>query len=344
MRKPAKKYFSPEYGAKSIMMMRTWMANGAKPIDIARWIKTEYAKAEDDGDREHLGIMMCATISAERNDQFILELAEKCSQMFRLPHSVWRSHAESALMELTKNPFLPIKWLEDFNPYFIKKCKLPSATAPSKSVTRAFSFGQQKEMVTIDKRYGIYYFRGRDGRAWLMIVNTCPDAILVDEEDFGTEPPMYFTENTHFISPVWMVTRVAKILDYILMRIGYPPVHINRMVVFDSPGVELINEEELIDREAWQDVDIVLPDRTPMDKLVGAITPVLRHDNPKTNENDLDTMLYLSLMATTTILEGFHVFESPDEYTEEQLKDWCKKTCIFTPDNWDFLLDGFDEE
>lgn len=341
MRKPGKKYFSPSFGPKSIMMMRKWIASGASSLAIARWIKTEYSKATDDETRYHLGMMMCAALSSAKSNESISALADRCARMFGLSLSGSRTHGECAMLEMADGMSGDsLEWFENFNHYFVRKCKLPSAAAPSQFFTRAFSDASQKLMVTLDEKNGIYFFRDSSGKAWLMIVNSCNETILVDEEEFNDELPLYFTETSHFTSPVWLINRVYGLLDYVLMRIGYPPLQINRLVLFDASDAELVNVEDYIECPQWQDLDVVLSHDTPVDRLVAPVVPMVRVGNgvaPK--ETELDSMLYLSLMATSEILACFDIEKHADDYSCQGFEELCKKSCIFAPDNYDFLLD-----
>lgn len=346
MRKPGKKFFIPSSGPKSIMMMRSWIAAGAAPLAIARWIKAEYAKATDDETRYHLGMMMCAAISAGKSGESVSALADRCARMFGLSLSGIRTPAECAMLEMAQSqPGGSLEWLDDFNPYFIKKCRLPSAASPAESFTTAFSEDSQKLMVILNEENGIYFFRDNSGKAWLMAVNSCNDTMLVDEEKFNDEPPLYFTESSHFISPVWLVNQVYSLLEYILMRIGYPPLQIRRMALFDAPDAELINAEEYTDCPQWQGVDVVVAGKTPVDRLVAPLVPAVRVGYGITpDETELDSMLYLSLMATSEILASFNIKKHPDCYSEDGLRYLCRKTCIFAPDPYDFSLDAFLDE
>lgn len=344
MRKPAKTFFSPEYGCKSIMIIRKWLASGASPVDIVRWINKEYAKASDDTTRFHIGMMLSAALATENNPQGLL-LANKSAKMFGLSPVMGQTVSECAMLKLMSEYGEDcVKWFDSFNAYFIKKCPLPSASAPSDLVTPAVSLQDHRNLITMDAKHSIYALRDIEGKVWIMVVNRCNTDVLIDEEMFNDNPPLYFTANDHFVSPIWLATKVAQILEYILMRIGYPPFPIHKKIIFDKQGINLINEEEYIDCEKWKGIDVVSFGKTGEYQFLSGTIPMVEvRSNVSDSEMELCSMLYLSIMATATILESFDIAKHP-EIDDNLIEEWCKKTCIFTPDHFDFLIEDFDDE
>lgn len=334
MRKPAKKYFSPTSGTKSIMQMRRWMDSGATAADLVRWIKGEYDKAEDDETKEYLGVMLATAMSV--SDSFSgRRLAHQCAELFDMPPAKDMSVGEAALLTMAiVNGCKPLEWPETFNPYFVKNCRLPSAAAPAKIVTKALSPADHRNMVTVSERHSVYFMRDAHGYAWLIAVNHCSADILVDEETFHCDPPLYFTESSHFISPVWIVKQVADILEYILMMIGFPPMKIYKRVIFDAPGANLINEDVYLENGEWEDVDVVTLHKTDGKVFPAPAIPVVESGRePFTSSQNLKTMLYLGVMATASVLEGFDIAKHW-EVTRSMIEEWCRKSCIFPPADW----------
>lgn len=344
MRKPVKKYFSPAFGCKSIMYIRKWLTSGASALDIARWINLEYSKASEDKEKHHLGMMLCAVMATENNVR-ALPIARKCADLFSLPLSHGRTVAESAMLnmmgEYNKSN---LEWFESFNPYFVKSCKLPSAVVPANPVTSYLPPKYQSDLITVNAKKNVYIRRDNCGRLLLIVINKCNTDMLIDEEKFNFEPPLYFTESTHFVSPVWLVNQVSMILEYILMRIGYPPLPISKQIIFDAPGAFLINEEEYKDCEAWRGIEMLYSHKGNRSGAPAPSVPILSVDKGATNdEMELDTMLYLSIMATSEILSSFDIIENPD-IDEDTIKHWCKMACIFAPEHYDFRFFEFDDE
>ncbi len=81
-------------------MIRRWMASGATPVDIARWITEEYADAKDEITCSHLGHMLCAVMSTEDTLDGNSP-AMKCASMFRMPQIRNVSLGEAAFLDLT---------------------------------------------------------------------------------------------------------------------------------------------------------------------------------------------------------------------------------------------------
>lgn len=334
MRKPAKKYFQASFGTKSIMQMRRWIDSGTTAADLVRWIKTEYAKAEDDRTKEHLGLMLATAMSV--SDSFSArQLAHKCAGLFDMPTVKDMSIGEAAILAMAIiNGSKPFEWPETFNPYFAKKCLMPSDAAPKDIVTKALSAADHRNLVTVSARHSVYFMRDAHGYAWLIAVNHCNTDILVDEETFHCDPPLYFTESSHFISPVWIVKQVADILEYILMVVGFPPMKIYRRVIFDSPEANLINEDVYLESGDWKDVDVVTLHKTDGKVFPAPSIPVVESDvEPFGSAHTMKTMLYLGVMATASVLEGFDIVRHW-EITRPMIEDWCKKSCIFPPDDW----------
>ncbi len=315
--------------------MRAWMDSGATAADLVRWIKAEYAKANEDKTKEHLGLMLATSMSV--SDSFSgRKLAEKCADMFGLPTSKGNAIGEDAMLTMAIiNGCRPFEWPETFNPYFVKKCSLPSASCPKTIVTKALSDDDHRCLVTVDADHSIYFMRDAAGYLWLIAINHCSTDILVDEETFHCDPPLYFTENSHFISPVWIVRQIAAVLEYILMKIGYPPVHIYKRVIFDAQGVNLINEDVYLENGEWDGVDVVTLDKVASNPFPAPAIPLLDIDNKLSAvEQDMKARLYLSLMAVSTVLEGFKI-DKHWEITRSMIEDWCKKSCIFPPSDWE---------
>ncbi len=326
------------------MQMRQWMASGATPLDMVRWIRKEYAGAKDDDTRRHLGLMMCAAMSAA-DSMSARHVAEKCAAMFSLPLLKGMSAGESAMIEMAAmHGCGDIDWTENFNPYFAKSCRLPSAASPAATVVKALTASDHTNILTVDRRNSVYFMRDSNGDSWLIAVNNCCSDMLVDEEPICGEAPLYFTESTHFVSPVWIVRQVANILDYILTRIGYPPIRISKRVIFQGSGANLINESDYRENGMWRDVDVITLDKTKVKPFPAPAIPVVDIDRyPSGNEQEVSAMLYLSVMATAEVIEGFDVRKHGD-MTPEVIGELCRKSCVFPPDNWEILMEYDDEE
>lgn len=344
MRKPAKKYFSPSYGAQSIMLIRKWIASGATSVDIARWIKMEYEKAKDDAARLHLGHMLCAVMSAT-DTLDVTFLTRECANMFSIPQIKEVSLGEAAFLGMTAlYGEEKTVWLDNFNPYFVNTQRLPSEMAPQTHVTRAMENCYNSNLVTVDQNNSIYFFRDDNTKVWLMIVDYHGSDILIDEAIIGRQPALYFTESGHFISPVWMIRQVAKILEYILRRIGYPPLNVYKKVIFDNSDATLVNEDDYRKSNAWEGVEVLTIKKKGFHPLMTPARPIIEKGNTAEGQTELSVMLYMSVMATAELLQCFPINKNND-ITDSLIEEWCDRCSLFKPVNWDIILhDDFDDD
>lgn len=329
MRKPSKKYFTADAGITSLLVIRKWLADGATPVDIARWVTSEYAKAESDESRFHLGMMLCSVYDSGECVR-AGDVARKCADMFNVRLLRGRTISESAMAEMLRcNNIGGLCWLDRFNPYFENHCrKIATAQIPA-WIKLKLSEHDCENLICVDEKRFIYALRGLDGKLWLIGFNNCNTDILIDEELFNDEPPLYFTESTHFTSPLWLINRVADILEYLLRRIGYPCMKIHKKMVFPSDHACLINYDEYVDCSEWRGVEAITWTEAKGNPLVPLSLPIKRGDIGITNMNmEFNDTLYLCLMATKEIIESFNIY-SVNKPGDNDIETWCKKRCIF---------------
>ncbi len=325
-------------------MIRRWMASGATPVDIARWITEEYADAKDEITCSHLGHMLCAVMSTEDTLDGNSP-AMKCASMFRMPQIRNVSLGEASFLGLTAIYGQErTDWLDNFNAYFANTQPFPTEKAPKTRVTRALANCYNSNIVTVDEKNSIYFFRDESTRVWLMIVNHRDGDILIDEEEIGRQPAFYFTESDHFISPVWMIRQVAKILEHILCKIGYPPIKIHKKVIFDHPNATLIDESIFRENGKWNGVEVVTLKGRGVNPYMPATLPIIDMENKGFDgETELCVMLYMSVMATAELLQCFPLYKNCN-VTDAVIEEWCDKRSLFKPVNWDIILhDDFDD-
>jgi hypothetical protein len=118
----------------------------------------------------------------------------------------------------------------------------------------------------ISRKHNIHYYR--DGAGALVLLGVIPveSAVLVDEEMFGDEPPLYFTELTHYVSPVYLLDRAEILIKELLRIIGYPHLRIRHVVVYDGADCYPINEDDMWESDTqWlgRDLDNLIISRTP---------------------------------------------------------------------------------
>lgn len=326
------------------MLINNWMRSGAKPTDLVRWIQSEYAKAKDDETRGHLGLMLCAALSAGNDDFCVLE-ARKCCLLFRCAHVPGMSPGEDALMQMAQDRGITdLEWLDTFNSYFAHQCRMPAAARPQTSVTKALNDCDLRNVVVLDSKNSVYLMKDTEGKLWLFAVNGCDTDMLIDEERFMREPPLYFTSDSHFVSPVYIVSETARILRHVLARIGYPPVPIRKAVVFEAPHANLINEDDYLSCKEWEGVEVAVLAKSNGRKSFPVSMPILPDGDGRSPQHmELCATLWLCVMATAEILASFDVAKQP-EIPDSLIEECCSKAAVFSPTNHDFLFDGWDED
>lgn len=155
-----------------------------------------------------------------------------------------------------------------------KNLALPTAVddTPDEHIVKYFK--ESCHVRCISRKHNIHCYR--DGAGALVLLGVIPvkSAVLVDEDMFGDEPPLYFTESTHHVSPVYYMDRASILLRELLNLVGYPHLRIRHVVVYDGADCYPINEEDMWESDTqWlgRDLDNLVihrtPDRLPIEAL-----------------------------------------------------------------------------
>lgn len=148
-----------------------------------------------------------------------------------------------------------------------KKLVLPTDVddTPDEHVMKYFT--ADSYVRCISRKHNIHYYR--DGAGSLVLLGVIPveNAVLVDEEMFADEEPLYFTESTHFVSPVYLLDRAEILIKELLQIVGYPHLRIRHVVVYDG-GADCypINEDDMWESDTqWlgRDLENLIISRTP---------------------------------------------------------------------------------
>lgn len=147
-----------------------------------------------------------------------------------------------------------------------KKLVLPTDVddTPDEHVMKYFT--ADSYVRCISRKHNIHYYRDGAGSLVLLTVLPVKSAVLVDEEMFGDEPPLYFTESTHYVSPVYLLDRAEILIKELLRIIGYPHLRIRHVVVYDGADCYPINEDDMWESDTqWlgRDLDNLIISRTP---------------------------------------------------------------------------------
>lgn len=329
MRKPAKKYFTPESATDSIMLIRKWMSGGASHETIARWISAEYAKATDVATRRHLGFMLCAVYDSV-SDKVTNSVASKCADMFGIDRIKGHSISESAMIESIRlNGMVNFQWLEEMSPEFSHQSVSLIGSLPKCEKSDIFTLRDCENLFPIDSSNKIYALRSIDGNIWLISLCDCKDPVIIDEEVFNNTPAQYFTEHYTFISPVWIINIICRVLEYLLERVGYPPMNIRKRVIFYSPEVKLLNYNSFKHDKAWTGVDVLTAkDKNLYPLLPPSISLSSRTRDVMPEQLITDMMLFLCLSSVSEIVKHHELNEIANA-DDEMFTAWCKELEIF---------------
>lgn len=138
-------------------------------------------------------------------------------------------------------------------------------------------FQSRAHVVKISKNANIYCYKDEEGSLILLNVNNINLPILCDEEAFNDSLPWYFTESTHFVSPVFELDIVTIIIRHLIDIVSYPHINIRHKVLYTGYNARLINEDDMWE-EVWckRDLEnIMSPHRILKAQSRTAFTPSL---------------------------------------------------------------------
>lgn len=293
-----RKYLQAAHSRAARGLVRTWLSRGLTVEDMARQITERYATAPEK-DKRHLGELLTMVYEFRS-----LRVAEKCADLFGLEREPGFSFGQS-IIGLGYGEATEIEWRRGLKP----------VTDVGSLISKKFPYGRYRRVceesnivnvLTVSEEEVTYVTTDKKGRLILFAVSDIGENILVDEESFNDELPLYFTENSHFVSPVFKVKTLKKVLDCILCEIGYPFVEIECKAVFSSPAANLINREDYIKggdmSTNWAGVDVIMI----KDVLPGRAIPnqgsfFADPTGPENLRRDIEYMLVRAVAAASEI-------------------------------------------
>lgn len=302
--KIAKKYLSSSSSLSSYHQVRKWVHVGIPVMEIVETLTAAFGEAKaKDKDKLHLSSML-----AMAYDFGSPKFAEKCLSLMGATKKSRMSVGQSIFLERCEHLGY-VDWVREYSDN-IKRWN-PLVEKFDTDRWRGIIYDEHSgRVLTIDREDNIHALRSSDGSVTLFILNDCCADMLIDEESFIMEAPMYFTESTHFVSPVYKINLVWKILDYCLSMIGYPHVNIKREVVFTSAGAKLMNIDEYtglgVHVHDWDGVSVGFSAKSASPYFYDSIHFL---DEFKVNSlrNDLLNMLIDSLAATSVIYKRIKI-------------------------------------
>lgn len=323
------KYLSARHGENAIHLMRRW--TGKYGESAAMECLLNAYKEANDADKSHIGLLMAMLFDFRSNGH-----AVDCAGKFGVSVRPSLSVGESILIQKAKDGN-EIRWLKDFTQAIHGWTSLV-ADFDSVNYPLIFTPDAVRQILCISRNDGIYAFRMADGSINFLVINTINDPILIDEEPFGKEGaenyPLYFTESTHFISPVFRLRTVCRLLEFILSEVGYPPIQIKLNVVFNKYNAYLINSTDYEANGAhtsdWQNISVYMRKDYPNDYIFSSVTNFLQCHKMGSNEIQVTSMLVDSLSAVSILYKNISNEEKLLAVSNRELRRFCKKYSIFS--------------
>ncbi len=325
MKNIPEKYYKEENQREALANLRRCLASGMTVKDIAKQLTSKYEHASD-SQKKHIGKLLASVYDFESRTT-----AKACALLFSIKMLNSLSVGESAYID----------GYEDSDMVSFKKMYSLEVIGGMGEVfdnyqggrSRILSPASNSNVLTISKDDNIYAVIHSKGNMSIFIVESCDTDILVDEESFMSEAPLYFTESTHFVSPVFKIKQVKSIFDYCLKEIGYPAISVNQKVIFADMRANLINRSEYVgevaDRDDWNGIDVIMYKEIVPDYPISDICD-LEYDYC---ENELKLQLRCQLIhsvgATAKIYNSICKDNKMLKLTPTILSKLCKKNNIF---------------
>lgn len=157
------------------------------------------------------------------------------------------------------------------------------------------------------KGHRVYGCRRRNGHLALIYVLPTEQSVLVDEEVFGGEHPLYFTESTHFPSPVCVLHTLREIFRYAVAKTCFAPIHVDLCLVLPSENGELVNADDYLAEKAshghrdWKEIEVRARKGSRARWLLNDLVPLVGRKNEAVDWGVHDYMV-LRLFNSTAAL------------------------------------------
>lgn len=322
MKKIPQKYLYSTNQREARAFMRQCFASGMTAKDMAAQLTAKY-RTSGAAVREHLGKLLSIIYDFDSP-----ETARQCARTFGLSLIDGLSVSESVYIEGYSDDeqiFKRKEFSSNVTSYMQVVDPFPSSRWP---LTVAPS--TCKDVLTISSEHNIYAVMGADNELSLFILEPCPDDILIDEEVFGDEEPLYFTEHSHFTSPVFRINLANRILDHCLAEIGYPHIPVKKRVIFTGNEANLINLEDYRSHDSWQNVEVIMLKSIVPTYAINKSRCILDKERaPKDFKNQLREMLLFSISATAILYESVCRERQTLSVTPKTLSTLCRRNYIF---------------
>lgn len=322
MKQIPQKYLSATNQREARASVRRWLAAGMSVRDMAAQLTAKYRTSRSRV-REHLGMLLSIIYDFESP-----ETSRKCARIFGHDLVDGLSVSESVFMS----------GYSEGERIFRRK-QFSGAVTSYKPVVDLFPSSRYPftvspsvcgDVLTVSGKHNIYAVPGADNELNLFILEECPEDILIDEEVFGDDEPLYFTEHSHFTSPVFRINLIAHILDHCLAEIGYPHIPVKKKVIFTSREANLVNLDDYLSHPDWKDVEVIMLKTVIPEYAIDKSSCILDRKRPIDDlKNQLREMLLFSISATAILYEAACNERITLSMTPRNLSALCERKHIF---------------
>lgn len=157
-----------------------------------------------------------------------------------------------------------------------------------KSDISVFSTRQQALIPLLEGKETYIYAQGQEMVIILIDQHRQGDSVLADEELFNDEAPLYYTEYTHWVSPVYLVQLASHAIREVLRKTGKNEPLIHGVLLTNT---YIINHMDMQDIWDWCNITVI--DDADLDNDIAVL------DNFKTPEGEL-FQHYMTHMSSAT--------------------------------------------
>lgn len=166
-------------------------------------------------------------------------------------------------------------------------------------------------VLCLNRDDGIFVFLTSEGVNVLIINTDINDDVLVDEESFcigdDADYPLYFSQSAHYVSPIFTLHVIGKILELVLELSGYPTFETHLIALFNNHNACLLNADEYEKggehESEWRDVEIYLRQDYPSDYIFTAAKCFFPSPDVDSPENKIRTELIHAFAATAILYD-----------------------------------------
>lgn len=327
MKKIPKKYLSAKFKHEARSLVRSWSQKSESDEELVKELIEAYRVAKEQ-DRFHLGTLLAMVFDLQCPDA-----ARECARLFEVPLSEECSVSE-AIYAGGATDDAPLYWRKEFS-LGVKEWLPIVAELDTEKYPMVVSPSMADRILTISRSDAMYAYRQFDGTLHLFILNSSDEDILIDEEQFMEEAPLYFTENEHFVSPVFQLRLVKRLLDFVLSEVGYPPLKIAMTAVFVSPQAHLLNYDCYVpggdNAKDWKGITTIMR-RNHLNEYLftDANYFYMESGRPDTVEYDIYSNLLWALAAASILYENVNRNKKLEKYSSAYLRSLCREYDIFS--------------